>query len=440
MSEKASLRRDLGLVEVTLSGIGIILGAGIYALIGRGAALAGNALWLSFGISAVIAVLTGLSYAELSSLYPRAGAEYEYVKRSFGKRAAFVIGWLIILSGVIGASAVALGFAGYASALTRWSPALLSIGIIAGLSLLLMWGVRISALVAIVFTFIEVAGLVLVIAIGIPFLGRVNYLAMPLGIPGVLSAAALVFFAYIGFEDVVKLAEETREPTKNIPRGLLLAMAVSIALYILVALSAVSVAGWEALAGSDVPFAVVAGDAFGGGASLLLSGIALFATANTVLLMLLAASRISYGMADAGHFPALFGYVHRKRGTPVWATVAVGAGACLFSLAGDIGFTAGLTNFTLFLTFAVINAAVILLRFRHPRMARPFKVPGAVAGVPLLPVLGVITSVALLSQLDLSVMGLGALLVLIGSGYALLKIREDRTGKGPAAEEARINS
>ncbi|MGA2933861.1 MAG: APC family permease [Methanomicrobiales archaeon] len=422
MGAKIPLKRELGLFEVTLSGIGIIIGAGIYALIGRGAGLAGNALWLSFAISAAIAIFTGLSYAELSAMFPRAGAEYEYVKGSLGRRPAFVIGWLIILSGVIGASTVALGFAGYASALSGIDRAVLSLGLIIGLTLLLTRGIKLSALFAILFTLIEVAGLVLIILIGIPSYGRVDYLEMPLGLSGVLTAASLVFFAYIGFEGVVKLAEETREPERNIPRGLLAAMAVSIVLYILVSISAVSVIGWEALAASEAPFAAVAGRALGGGASLLLSAIALFATANTVLLMLLASSRISYGMADAGHLPAILGYVHETQGTPVWATLVIGAGACIFTLFGDIGFAAELTNFTLFLTFLVINASVILLRIRHPCVHRPFRVPGSLRGIPLLPVAGVAASVALLTRLDPVVIGLGMALVVIGSGYAILKV------------------
>lgn len=435
MGTKIPLKRELGLFEVTLSGIGIILGAGIYALIGKGAGLAGNALWLSFAISAAIAVFTGLSYAELSAMFPRAGAEFEYVKPAFGRRAASVIGWLIILSGIIGASTVALGFAGYGSALTGIDRTILSSGLIIGLTLLLTRGVRISALFAILFTLIEMAGLVIIILIGIPSFGRVDYLEMPLGIPGILTAASLVFFAYIGFEDVVKLAEETREPERNIPRGLLAAMAVSIVLYILVSVSAVSIVGWQALAASEAPFAAVAGQALGGGASLLLSTIALFATANTVLLMLLASSRISYGMAGAGHLPAALGYVHETRGTPIWATLAVGAGASLFTLFGDIGFAAELTNFTLFLTFSVINASVILIRIRHPRDHRPFRVPGSFRGIPLLPVAGVVASVALLTRLDPAVIGLGMVLVAIGSGYALLKV----PGKeGP--EDARASS
>ncbi|MDD1667629.1 MAG: amino acid permease [Methanomicrobiales archaeon] len=432
MGTKIPLKRELGLLEVTLSGVGIILGAGIYALIGEGAGMAGNALWLSFAISAAIAVFTGLSYAELSAMFPRAGAEYVYVKRGFGNRMAFVIGWLIILSGIIGASAVALGFAGYASALsgTDIGHALFAVALIIGLSLLLTRGIRISALFAAVFTLVEIAGLLVIIIVGIPYLGEVDYLEMPLGFAGVFSAAALVFFAYIGFEDVVKLAEETREPERNIPRGLLIAMAVSILLYILVSVSAVSVAGWESLAASEAPFATVAGTALGSGGSVLLSGIALFATANTVLLMLLASSRITYGMADGGDLPAFLGHVHAMSRTPLIATLVVGAMACLFTLAGDIGFVAGLTNFTLFLTFSVINATVILLRVRFPGIHRPFAVPGSVLGIPILPVAGVVASIALLVQLDWVVLGPGVVLLALGSAWAILKIRDEPVSAG----------
>ena len=118
MQRKVQLRRTLGLFEVTLSGIGVILGAGIYALIGEAAGLAGNAVWISFALSAVVAVFTGLSYAELASMFPKASAEYEYTSQAFGPFPAFVIGWLIIFSGVIGAATVSLGFAGYFQALT----------------------------------------------------------------------------------------------------------------------------------------------------------------------------------------------------------------------------------------------------------------------------------------------------------------------------------
>jgi len=419
MATGTGLKRELGLLEVTLSGVGIILGAGIYALVGKAAGLAGNAVWLSFLLSAVIALCTGLSYAELSSVFPRAGAEYDYVKNTFGRKAAFVIGWLIIFSGVIGAATVALGFAGYAAtlvALPLFAWALLLIG---GMSLLLVLGIRTSAWFAILFTLVEVAGLLVVIGLGLPHLGAVDYLEMPSGYTGVLQAATLVFFAYIGFEDVVKLAEETRRPRVTIPRGLLLALAFSTVLYILVAVAAVSVLPWEILAASPAPFAAIVETTLGSTAAEAITLVALFATANTVLLMLLASSRITYGMASARALPRIFARVDPGRGAPYLATLLVGILAAVAALAGDLVLVAQVTNFTLFVTFATINGAVILLRFRDPARDRPFRVPGALGRMPVFPFVGLLSTLLLLWQLNLQVLLIGGVLTAIGAAIGL---------------------
>ena len=244
-----SLRRSLGLFEVTISGVGLILGAGIYVLIGPASGLAGNALWLAFLLSAVVALFTGLSYAELSSMFPKAGAEYDYVRRAFFPGLAFVIGWLILFPGVLAAAAVALGFAGYFFALTG-SPPLISASIlIVLLTITLAMGVKETAWVAIVSTVIEILGLFIVIWIGIPFLGSVNYFELPRAFPGLFAASALIFFAYQGFESMVKFSEETRDPQTTIPRALILSLVISVILYVLVALSVISVMGWERLSG-----------------------------------------------------------------------------------------------------------------------------------------------------------------------------------------------
>ncbi|HOT04396.1 MAG TPA: amino acid permease [Methanolinea sp.] len=411
------LVRRLGFWEVTLSGIGIILGAGIYALIGVAAGSAGNAVWLSFVISALVAFFTALSYMELSSMMPDVGAEYEYTARAAGRRVAMVIGWLIIFSGILGAATVALGFAGYMGALLpvpAFGAALLLIAVLCGVLLL---GVKESAWVAVAFTLIEVSGLLLIIAAGLPHLGKVDYLEMPIGMTGVVTAAALVFFAYQGFEEMVKFSEETRRPERTIPFALITALAVSTILYILVCLSAVSVVGWEALAASSAPFATVASAAWGADASLLLSVIALFATANTVLMMMFASSRISFGMARAGSLPGFVSRVHPRRHTPWTAILLVGGGALLFLFTGNIAFVANIANFTLFVTFVVVNLSVIILRYREPDRARPFSIPFSLGKFPLFPLLGLLSCLFLLVQLEPAVLGVGALLT--GTGMVI---------------------
>jgi APA family basic amino acid/polyamine antiporter len=424
MSQKIELKRELGLLEATLAGVGVILGAGIYALIGQAAGLAGNSVWISFGFASLIAIFTGLSYAELSSMYPKASAEYEYTNNAFGSKLAFVIGWLIIFSGVVGASAVSLGFAGYFNALFDIPLEYSAVVLILALSFILFYGIKESARVAIVFTLIEAGGLILIFIIGLPYLGHVDYFDMPNGFKGIFEASALIFFAFIGFEGVVRLSEETRNPEKNIPRALILALIISIILYMAVAFSTVSVVGWEKLSQSDAPFATVAFEALGNDAFILLSVIALFATANTVLLMLLGASRMTYGMADSFSLPNTFAKIHPKRRTPWIAIITVTILSILFLFAGNIAFLANVTNYTLFLTFIVINAAIIWLRFKEPQLTRPFRIPINIGNLPLLPIIGLVSCLFMLLQMDISILIVGVLLTIVGGVLSLMDISE----------------
>lgn len=417
MDGGGGLHRELGLAEVTLTGVGIILGAGIYALLGEAAGLAGNAVWAAFALSAVMASCTGLSYAELASMFPKASAEYAYVSQGFGGRAGFVIGWLILLSGVLSAATVALGFGGYFGEATSLPVIPMAILLIVGLSLLSIRGIRETALSAIAMTMIEVGGIVTIVLIGLPHLGKVDYLEAPLGLPGVFQGAALVFFAYMGFEEMVKLAEETKDPEHTIPKAVVIALAIVVVLYILVTLSAVSLMGWEGLAGSQAPFAEIAGAALGARAFTVLTVVALFATANTTLLLIVAASRLAYGMAAAGSLPSTLRTIHPRFGTPWIAVAGVGAFTAAFTLAGEIAFVANLTNLALFLTFVLINATVIVLRIRMPETSRPFKVPLSFGSVPIIPAFGVLFSLFLLAQLEARVYLVG--LLLVGVGVAL---------------------
>jgi APA family basic amino acid/polyamine antiporter len=266
----------------------------------------------------------------------------------------------------------------------------------------------------IIATLIETAGLVIVIFIGLPYLGKADYFEMPYGWTGVFQASALVFFAYTGFESIVKLSEETKSPEKTIPKGLILAIVLSIFLYITVALSAVSVMGWERLSTSDAPFADLAFLVFGSDAFILLTAIALFATANTVLMMMLGSSRIIYGMADSRTLPAILASVHTSRRTPWTAILVTMVVSILFIFAGDIAFVANVDNFTLFVTFFIINAALILLRYKEPGMNRPFRIPLNAGRLPLLPFLGMLSCVFMLAQLEGKVILTGVLLVILG--------------------------
>ncbi len=239
--DQPKLKRALGFWQVTISGAGIILGAGIYALIGVAAGVAGPALWLSFLIAGLIALCTGLSYAELASIFKGNAAEYDYTKKAFNKRFAFIIGTMMIFAAIFTGATVAIGFGGYFATLFNTPILLTAMALIVALSLINLSGIKESTIFNIVLTVIEALGLLIIIALGIKYWGSVNLLSMPNGFSGVLQASALVFFSFVGFESIVKLTEETKDPVKNVPKAVIASVIFSTVIYVLVAISAVSV-------------------------------------------------------------------------------------------------------------------------------------------------------------------------------------------------------
>jgi basic amino acid/polyamine antiporter, APA family len=412
----AQLRRVLGLPEVTASGIGIIIGAGIYVLLGAATAEAGATVWLAFLLAATLATLTGLSYAELSSMFPRAGGEFEYARQVFPAAVAFLVGWFMVVATVIGAAAVSLGFARYLGTFLAVDARVGALALLLGVTLVALGGIARSGRLTVILSVVQVGGLLAVIAIGIPHVGQVDLFTGP-GPAGVVSAAALIFFAFIGFDEVITLAEETQEPTRTVPRALLLALGLSTLLYVGVAVSAVSVVGPDALAASPRPLADVFAHVLGERAGQVVAVIALVTTTNTTLLCLTAASRVLYGMASAGSFPPRLAHVATRTGAPDAAILACAACAAGVTLGRDLTLAASVTDAAVYATFLAVNVAVVLLRVRRPDLLRPFRSPGAVGGVPVLPILGIATIALVLPALPLRALllsaGLGGIGLLI---------------------------
>jgi basic amino acid/polyamine antiporter, APA family len=360
---ETGLSRRLGLLASTLAGIGVILGAGIYVLVGVAAGRGGNAIWASFAIAALVAALTGLSYARLGRLKPKNAPEFQFLGMAFGRIPAFLAGWLILWATVISSAAVALGFGGYLEHIAGIPPLIGTIGLIILCTLVVFLGVGQSTALAGVLTIVEVAGVAIIIAIGIPSIGNVDLLETPAGFSGVIGAASLVFFAYLGFEGMANLSEEMKNPERDLPKAMLLAIAISTALYILVAISAVSVLGWQVLSESSAPLATVASKVFGAKADILLTVIALCSTANTVLLLLFASSRAMWAMSCAGVLPGSLCAIGNRRHTP-WITILiVGISAAIFALIRNIRDVAEFTNFVTLIAFAGVNASALKLFF-----------------------------------------------------------------------------
>lgn len=419
----ASLSRHIGLFHLTMYGVGLILGAGIYVLIGEAAGLAGNALWISFILGSAVAAFAGLSYSELAALFPKAAAEYIFVKEGFQSNfVGFVIGWLTILTSIIVAATVALGFGGYMKELTN-IPILISALVILGvLSVVNFIGIKESAWANTIFAIITISGLGIIIFVGFfsQVESEIDYFENPLGINGIILAFVLVFFAFIGFEDMANVAEEVRKPQKTIPRGIMLSVLITAIIYILVSLASIRVLGWEQLAESSAPLAMVAEEKLGTQGHFILSIIALFATASTILITLVAGARIFYGMARDGSLPSKLGLIHSKTKTPWLAVILIFVTATGFSFIGDIVFVANIVVFAVVVTFAMINLAVIVLRYTRPELERPYRVPINVGKFPILPLFGLGATIYMATQFEIEIMlsGLG----IIGSGAVFFVI------------------
>ena len=421
-----ALKRELGLVSAVLNGLGVILGAGIYSLIAIGAGLAGDMLWLPFLLSALIAVCTALSYAELSSIFPKEAAEYNYTRKAFRMESlSFCVGWVLAIGSVIAAATVALAFGGYFFSLTGVPPAAGALCLICLMSLLNYWGIKESAAFNSFSTLLEVLGLVIVIVIAFmgPQQAGVDLLRMPdAGWAGIMAAVSVVFFAYIGFENIVNLSEEVKDSRRVIPLALVISLGVSTLLYMLVAVAAIHAVGWQALSQSDAPLTLVVAAALGP-YSQALSYIALFATANTVLMFLIVSSRILYGMSEGGSLPALFSRTG-QRGTPYYPVIIGGILACILALSFDLKTVAQLADLAVFIAYIFVNFALVALAGK--KLARGFTSP-RFFGVPVLAWLGGLSAIFLMTSIPYLLWGLEALVILCGLAlYALGKAASSR--------------
>jgi APA family basic amino acid/polyamine antiporter len=420
------LKRRVSLFAVTVYGIGNILGAGIYALIGEVVGITGNFTWIAFILAAIIGALTGLSYAELSAMYPKSAAEFVYIEKALKNRLlSFILGWIIIFSGLFSAATVAISFGGYLAALLGMPTIMIIIPIaiilIIILSLVNHIGIKESTWTNIAFTMIEAFGLILIIVIGIPFLGTVNYFELPPPIidftgvfSAVFSAVSLIFFAYIGFEDIANIAEEVKEPSKNLPKAIIYSVVITTILYCFTAISVVSILPYSIISGSPDPLNAVASAVLGVPGGIIMSFIALFATANTVLIILIVTSRMMYGMARDKALPESLANISPKRRTPTIAVFLTMGLTIILIFLGDLTLVANATVFGVLITFLLVNLSLIILRKRNPDEERPFKVKPNIGWIPITALLGTIICFALLFTFDPIIIGIQVVIIIIG--------------------------
>jgi len=393
----AGLSRSLGLTLITLYGLGNILGAGIYVLIGEVVGAAGMGAPMAFIMAAIVAALSAFTYGELAARFPVSAGEAVYVHEAFDLHwLSMTVGLLIAAAGMVSAATLARGFAGYFQVLVDLPDALLIVFVVVALGFIAAWGIKSSVRIAATLTIIEAGGLVMIVAVAggnldtVPEnLPRMLLLEGDSTLSGLVLGAFLAFFAFIGFEDMVNVAEEVERPERNLPLGILIALCVSTVIYLLVVLAALTSVPMEKLAGSKAPLALVYQHATGG-SPVVISSIGLLAVVNGALVQIIMAARIFYGMSVNGWLPRVLRTVNPRTRTPVIATVVVVVIVVTLALWFPLVGLASTTSFLVLTVFGVVNLTLVALKRRQPEAAGvmpcPLWVPvaGATASFGLL--------------------------------------------------------
>ena len=412
-SEK-SLKRSIGPFGLTLLGLGSIIGAGIFIVTGVASAnYSGPALVLSFIISAIACAFTALCYAEFASMIPIAGSVYTYTYVTLGEIWAWMIGWVLIFEYLISASAVAVGWSSYTVGLLGSAginlpasltgsvvmgglinlPAVMIIGLLTGVLIL---GAKESARVNAVIVIANIAVILLFIVVGIKYINPANYTPFtPFGIAGVFQGAAMVFFAYIGFDAVSTAAEEAKNPQKNLPKGIIGSLIISSILYIVVAAVLTGMVPYNLL-NNAAPVAFALQYVGTNWVASIVSVGALCGITSVLLTSLFGQTRIFFAMSRDGLLPGMFSRVHHSYKSPVTSIILVGIVAALIAAFVPLAVIIELVNIGTLSAFIFLALSVIILRRQQPDIPRGFKCPF----VPVIPIISILACLFLIAQLS----------------------------------------
>jgi amino acid transporter len=367
---------------ITFYGVGTILGAGIYVLIGKVAGEAGSFTPLAFLVAACLAALSAFSYAELAARFPKSAGEAVYVNEAFAIRSlSTVVGLAIVAMGILSAATLIHGLVNYLQVFFDISRDVTLVIAALALGAVVAWGIGQSVGIAALFTVIEVFGLLLIL-----WVARHSYVDIPAQLPemflplgaaawtGILAGAFIAFYAYIGFEDIVNVAEEVKDPLRNLPRAIIASLIITTVLYMAVSVASLVVAGAQQLAGNDAPLAMVY-QVSTGKAPVVITVISLVSVLNGALVQVIMASRILYGMSRQGWLPALFGRVSALTHTPLYSTACITALVLVFALGLPLLSLAKLTSFVTLTVFSLINLSLLRIKWRARDRTNTFTVP-----------------------------------------------------------------
>ena len=378
MAASAQLKRSISLPFLVLYGLGTMVGGGFYALLGKVAGEAGLLAPVALLLSGALALISAFSFAELSARYPVSAGEAHYVREGFGRGPAALVGWLVISTGVVSAATLSVATVGFLGDLIALpSDSLAIIGVVLALGAVCAWGVDQSVALVTIITIIEVGALLAVAAVAADNLGRLPDAlrsAPTLGSSGawlgLFSAAFLSFYSFVGFEDLVNMAEEVKEPERNLPRAILLCIVLTTVLYLLVSTVAVTARSPEALAASNTPIALIAGDdSWLSGTGLVV--VSLLTGINGALVQIVMASRVAYGLARRGQAPRWLAIVNSKTQTPLRGTALMVAIVLTLALFLPLVSLAKITSWIILLVFAMVNLALWRIKGDDPAPTGP---------------------------------------------------------------------
>jgi APA family basic amino acid/polyamine antiporter len=445
--EGHGLKKAVGASQLTAMGVGAIIGTGIFVVIGEGAGVAGPAVILSFVLAAVACAFSALSYAELASSIPVAGSAYTYTYATLGEILAWIIGWDLILEYGVSVAAIAVGWGGNLNAFLdsafgvalpdaiSKSPEdggvfnLPAVFIVLAITFLLVRGVTESARVNFVMVIIKLTVLLFFIAVAFVNFGTGNFQNFaPSGVDGVTSAAAIIFFAYIGFDAVSTGSEEAKNPAKDLPLAIIGSLIICTIFYVLTAVGALGIATPDQMKESDAPLAAALdqGAGMSWAAGILALG-AVVAITSVVLVIMYGQTRIFFAMCRDGLLPEKLAKVNQRYGTPARLTIGLGVLIAILAALVPLSEIVKLVNIGTLFAFVLVNVGVIILRRTRPDMPRPYRVPWS----PVLPILGVLFAVYLMTDLPIDTWIRFVVWLLIGVviyfayGYRHSKVRKD---------------
>lgn len=411
-AERRGLKRQLGAFDLTMLGIGAIIGTGIFVLTSVAADKAGPGMMFSFVIAGFVCALAALVYSEIAAIVPVAGSAYTYSYVVFGELAAWMVGWALILEYAVAASAVAVGWSGYINGflheIGHGLPLVLTAGpadtihlpdgtasaggfnllaflVALFVTVLLIIGTAKSARFTALLVVIKIIALGTFIALALPMVNAVNFEPLlpngwgtPLSGVGVLGAAASIFFAYVGFDAVSTAAEETTNPNRNVPIGLIGSLVICTTIYLVVAYTAVGAVGAQPgseLSLSKEPLAFVLREIGYPAIGNWVASAAILALPSVVLMMLYGQTRVLFTMAHDGLMPSVFSHVHERFHTPHVVTLVTGTAVALFAAMFPVGMLADISNSGTLFAFFMVALGVMVLRRREPDRPRPFRAP-----------------------------------------------------------------